>query len=101
MADDDFISVVSELSDLVGITGVIAAKRKFCLSRTDNRRFELKNNFYKNEILLKIKIYIEVLEFRMTFFKLLIITSNSCIVPIFLLSGTSSSSVDQVIDSVL
>jgi hypothetical protein len=55
MTDVDFISVVCEISDLVGVTGVIDAKRWFCLSRTDKRGFDLKNNFYKNEIFISNK----------------------------------------------
>jgi hypothetical protein len=51
MIGDEWISVICEWSDLVGVTEVTVAKRCFCRSRTDNRGFDLIKHcfFYKNQ----------------------------------------------------
>lgn len=94
-SDDKWSSGTRATSDRVGVN---VFKRCFCRSRTDNRGFDLSNRILSNLFVrFQMNTYNDVCEFRMTLFKLSIITSNSWIVPIFRLCGNSSSKVDQVI----
>lgn len=52
IAGDEWISAICETLDLFEVAGVIAAKRRFCRSRTDNRGFNLiRNKILKHKII--------------------------------------------------